>query len=93
MERGATDEQICMFAGENLLRVWTDIERRAKEIQAEGTTPNEAVWEERIDGWTSGVGNDPFMFRSSREKAQKRKDKQITARGSHVTGNGIQKPQ
>ena len=50
MERGAADEQVRMFAGETLLRVWTYIERRGNEIQADGTKPNEAVWEECIKG-------------------------------------------
>jgi membrane dipeptidase len=37
MERGGgTDEQMRMFAGDNLLRVWADVERWAGEIQATG---------------------------------------------------------
>ena len=47
MERGATDEQIRMFAGENLLRVWTEVEKQAKELQARGVKPVEAEYEGR----------------------------------------------
>jgi membrane dipeptidase len=55
MELGATDEQVQIFAGENLLRVWADIERRGNENQARGTKPNETVQEERIKGGQLGL--------------------------------------
>jgi membrane dipeptidase len=86
MERGATDEQVRMFAGENLLRVWENIEKVGKEIQAEGTKPNEAVWEERIKGWTIGPADSPFMFGSSRKKS---KDIRKTAQNLVVNGDGV----
>ena len=89
MERGATDEQIRMFAGENLLRVWNNIEKRGKEIRAAGTKPNEAVWEDRIKGWITGVANSPFMFRSTYEKS---KAIQRTAPNFNVNGNGAHQP-
>ncbi|KAJ3544798.1 hypothetical protein NM208_g2855 [Fusarium decemcellulare] len=41
MQRGATDEQIRLLAGENILRVWGNIEKRSKEIQATGEKPVE----------------------------------------------------
>ena len=47
MERGATDDQIRKFAGENILRVWSEVEKVAERIQAEGRKPNEAIWEGR----------------------------------------------
>ncbi|EOO03452.1 putative microsomal dipeptidase protein [Phaeoacremonium minimum UCRPA7] len=67
MERGATDDQIKLFAGENLLRVWENIERRAKEIQATGEKPVEAEWSGRE--WHRGLKDSPWMLRGSREKA------------------------
>jgi membrane dipeptidase len=66
MARGATDDQIRLLAGDNLLRVWGDIERRAKEIQAE-ELPVEEEWEGR--NWHHGYKNSPYMFRETREKA------------------------
>ncbi|CZR59500.1 related to Putative dipeptidase NECHADRAFT_87110 [Phialocephala subalpina] len=89
MERGATDEQVRMFAGENILRVWGEIERRGKETQAQ-TKPNEAVWEERIKGWATGFANSPFIFRSTREK---RKDIKRTAHNFNVNAEGLHKPE
>lgn len=67
MQRGATDEQVRLFAGENLLRVWEDIERRAAEIQASGEKPSEHEYEARV--WHKGMANAPWMLRGSREKA------------------------
>lgn len=67
MERGATDDQIKLFAGENLLRVWANIERRATEIQATGEKPVEAEWSGR--NWHRGLKDSPWMLRGSREKA------------------------
>ncbi|KUJ11264.1 uncharacterized protein LY89DRAFT_710354 [Mollisia scopiformis] len=60
MERGATDEQVRMFAGENLLRVWADIERdEGKRFK-----------QQAIKGWATGFANSPFMFRSTRERSK-----------------------
>jgi membrane dipeptidase len=47
MERGATDEQVRMFAGENLLRVWTEVEKVARELQDGGVQQVEAEYEGR----------------------------------------------
>lgn len=66
MARGATDEQIRMFAGENLLRVWENIEAAATMIQATGEQPVEEVWEGR--NWKYGHKTMPFMLAGSREK-------------------------
>ncbi|TVY92880.1 putative dipeptidase [Lachnellula willkommii] len=89
-ERGATDEQLRGFAGENLLRVWGNIEKRGKEIRTT-TKPNEAVWEERIKGWATGFANSPFMFRSTREKAKNLKriphNFNVNDKGIHAPGN------
>ncbi|KAL4876201.1 putative dipeptidase [Aspergillus karnatakaensis] len=63
MERGATDEQIRKFAGENMLRVWRDVERVAERLQAQGEKPNEAYWEGRK--WVRDEIPMPRMFRDS----------------------------
>ncbi|KAH9885548.1 membrane dipeptidase-domain-containing protein [Xylariomycetidae sp. FL2044] len=67
MERGATDEQVRLFAGENILRVWAHIEKRAREIQASGEKPVEEEYGERE--WHKGLKDSPWMLRGSREKA------------------------
>lgn len=68
MEKGAaTDEQMSLFAGENLLRAWAEIEQTAREAQAAGEQPVEEEAEERH--WPVGAANRPWMLRGSREKA------------------------
>ncbi|PMD38578.1 hypothetical protein L207DRAFT_568196 [Hyaloscypha variabilis F] len=37
LERGATDEQVRLFAGENLLRVWGNIENVGEQLRAQVT--------------------------------------------------------
>lgn len=68
MERGATDEQMRQLVGENFLRVWAEVEQRAKEIQSE-EGPVEDEWEGRK--WHVDRKSAPFMFRGTREKAVK----------------------
>ena len=67
MARGATDDQIRQLAGDNLLRVWADIERRGEEIQAEGDKPVEEEWEGRK--WHTHYKSSPYMYRETRERA------------------------
>ncbi|KAI8959186.1 membrane dipeptidase-domain-containing protein [Daldinia sp. FL1419] len=67
MERGATDEQVRLFAGENILRVWSNVERRAQEIQATGEKPVEEEYQGRE--WHKGLKDSPWMLRGSRQKA------------------------
>ncbi|KAI2781639.1 membrane dipeptidase-domain-containing protein [Daldinia loculata] len=67
MARGATDDQIKLLVGENILRVWESIEHRAREIQAEGERPVEEEWEGRK--WHKGYKNSPYMYRETRERA------------------------
>ncbi|KAK7418927.1 hypothetical protein QQX98_003630 [Neonectria punicea] len=67
MEKGATDEQIRLLAGENILRVWEQVEKRAREIQATGEKPTEAEYEGRE--WHKGLKNSPWMLRQSRQLA------------------------
>lgn len=64
MERGATDEQIRGLAGENILRVWEEVEQVGKRIQLAGELPNEETWGGRE--WTRGNRDLPCMFRDSR---------------------------
>ncbi|GAM41910.1 hypothetical protein TCE0_042r15407 [Talaromyces pinophilus] len=67
MARGATDDQIRLLVGDNLLRVWADIQRRGEEIQAEGSRPVEDEWEGRK--WHTHYRSSPYMYRSTRERA------------------------
>ncbi|KAI1385684.1 membrane dipeptidase-domain-containing protein [Hypoxylon trugodes] len=67
MERGVTDEQIRLFAGENILRVWSNIEKRAREIQATGEKPSEEEYDGR--DWHKGLKDSPWMLRGSRQRA------------------------
>ncbi|KAI1077229.1 membrane dipeptidase-domain-containing protein [Whalleya microplaca] len=67
LERGVTDEQVRLFAGENVLRVWSNIEQRAREIQATGEKPVEEEYEGRE--WHKGLKDSPWMLRGSRQKA------------------------
>ncbi|KAI4861916.1 membrane dipeptidase-domain-containing protein [Hypoxylon rubiginosum] len=67
MERGVTDEQVRLLAGDNILRVWSEIEQRAREIQATGEKPVEEEYEGRQ--WHKGLKDSPWMLRGSREKA------------------------
>jgi membrane dipeptidase len=57
MERGVLDEHIRLLVGENLLRVWGDIERKAWELQASGGKPVEDEYEERF--WHQGLTYSP----------------------------------
>ncbi|KAF7558137.1 hypothetical protein G7Z17_g7 [Cylindrodendrum hubeiense] len=61
MQQGVTDEQIRMLVGDNILRVWAAVEKRASEIQESGEKPAEEEYEERY--WTEGLPGDPHMFR------------------------------
>ncbi|CVL13413.1 hypothetical protein LB506_008605 [Fusarium annulatum] len=67
MQRGATDEQIRLLAGENILRVWGNIEKSAKAIQATGEKPVEEEYEGRE--WHKGFSTDPYMLRGGLEEA------------------------
>lgn len=66
MARGASDHQIRLLIGDNLLRVWGEIERRGEEIRTT-ELPVEDEWEGRQ--WHVGFKHSPFMFRETRDKA------------------------
>ncbi|RDL40199.1 Dipeptidase [Venustampulla echinocandica] len=70
LQRGATEEQVRLFAGDNLLRVWSNIELAGKRLQSVGQKANEAVWEERLETWPIGFPNSPFMYRKSRDRTR-----------------------
>ncbi|KAI0173365.1 membrane dipeptidase-domain-containing protein [Hypoxylon sp. FL1284] len=69
MARGATDEQIRLLVGENILRVWESIQTRAQEIQSQGERPVEEEFEGRK--WHKGYKNSPYMYRETHERAAK----------------------
>lgn len=67
MARGATDEQVRLLVGDNILRVWKSIEQRGEEIRASGEKPVEEEWEGRQ--WHKGYKSSPYMYRETRERA------------------------
>lgn len=67
MKRGATDKQIRLLAGENLLRVWSDVEKYASRATAQ--LPVEEVWEGRK--WCHVFDHTlPLMFRDSKKECR-----------------------
>ncbi|KAL4946054.1 hypothetical protein BDV06DRAFT_235605 [Aspergillus oleicola] len=63
LDRGATEEQLAKVAGENVLRVWGDVERVRDQMKDEGVLPVEDVWEDRTwwryDGYYQMPDPDP----------------------------------
>ncbi|EEP80335.1 conserved hypothetical protein [Uncinocarpus reesii 1704] len=55
LKRGATSEEARKLAGENILRVWSDVERVARRLQRT-ELPNESYWEGR--NWTRPARRD-----------------------------------
>lgn len=74
MERGATDEQVRKFAGENILRVWSAVEGIARSLQMDGEKPNEETWSGRR--WVRANLPLPYMFRDSAKKRVAGRDEQ-----------------
>ncbi|KAK6383987.1 hypothetical protein LTS17_003279 [Exophiala oligosperma] len=67
MKRGATDRQIRLLAGDNILRVWGQVEKYAQKAQRQSKLPVEVVWEGRK--WFHGHDSDlPLMFRDSKKE-------------------------
>ncbi|EAS27784.3 dipeptidase 1 [Coccidioides immitis RS] len=67
LERGVTDEQARKLIGENILRVWSNVEEIAENIRALGEKPNEETWSGRK--WTAAIDIPmPFMFKDSADK-------------------------
>ncbi|KAF2115334.1 membrane dipeptidase-domain-containing protein [Lophiotrema nucula] len=83
LERGVTDEQIKLLVGENLLRVWGEIEKKAKHFQASGESPVEDEYEGR--GWHMGEAGDPWMLR---ESADTRVPKDAEGLSAVIQGRG-----
>lgn len=68
MKRGATDRQIRLLAGDNILRVWTNVEKYAQKAQGRlQQLPVEDVWEGRkwFHGYDAYL---PTMFRDSKQE-------------------------
>jgi len=63
LDRGATEQQLALVAGENILRVWTEVAQVSQRMQEEGMTPVEDVWEGRkfwrYDGFYQMPDPDP----------------------------------
>jgi membrane dipeptidase len=63
LDRGATEQQLALVAGENILRVWTAVAQVSERMQEEGMTPVEDVWEGRqfwrYDGFYQMPDPDP----------------------------------
>lgn len=68
MKRGATDKQIRLLVGENILRVWTAVEKYAQRAQSTlGELPIEDVWDGRE--WSHVHDADlPLMFHDSKKE-------------------------
>ncbi|TPX16467.1 uncharacterized protein E0L32_003761 [Thyridium curvatum] len=68
MKRGATDKQIRLLVGENILRVWTAVEKHAQRAQSTlGELPIEDVWDGRE--WSHVHDADlPLMFHDSKKE-------------------------
>ncbi|KAI5300581.1 hypothetical protein KEM55_006409, partial [Ascosphaera atra] len=47
LERGASEQDVRNFAGENVLRVWAAVEDHARRERAKGVKPSEETWEGR----------------------------------------------
>ncbi|KAI1912375.1 hypothetical protein LOZ53_006210 [Ophidiomyces ophidiicola] len=56
LQKGATTEQVRGLIGDNILRVWAEVEQVAKRLQTSGEKPNEANWEGR--NWTRPAKRD-----------------------------------
>ncbi|KAI5198292.1 hypothetical protein E4T39_06858 [Aureobasidium subglaciale] len=63
LDRGATEAQLALVAGENILRVWAEVASIAQKMQEEGMNPVEDVWEGRefwrYDGYYQMPDPDP----------------------------------
>jgi membrane dipeptidase len=63
LDRGATEEHLALVAGENILRVWTEVAQVAERMQEDEVTPVEDVWEGRefwrYDGYYQMPDPDP----------------------------------
>ncbi|KAL2788556.1 renal dipeptidase family [Aspergillus keveii] len=63
LDRGASEEQLELVAGRNILRVWSDVEKVRDQMRVEGVLPVEDVWEDRkwwrYDGYYQMEDPDP----------------------------------
>jgi membrane dipeptidase len=63
LDRGATEEELALVAGENIIRVWQGVADTAARLQGEGMAPVEETWEKRkwwrYDGFYQMPDPDP----------------------------------
>ncbi|TVY29654.1 putative dipeptidase [Lachnellula hyalina] len=63
LDRGATEEELALCIGDNLIRVWTEVAAKRDEMKATGVKPVEDVWEGRqwwrYDGYYQIPDPDP----------------------------------
>lgn len=63
LDRGATEEQLALVVGKNLMRVWKGVELIRDQMKAEGVLPVEDVWDDRTwwryDGYYQMPDPDP----------------------------------
>ncbi|KIY63813.1 hypothetical protein CYLTODRAFT_402639 [Cylindrobasidium torrendii FP15055 ss-10] len=64
MRRGASDQDLAKLAGQNILRVWEENERRAAVLSKQ-RRPSEITWRDRI--WKQNYYGLPYMFANSAE--------------------------
>lgn len=69
-ESGATDEQISMLMGKNVLRVWGDNERIAAELKKKGQKVINCNWPEREWRFFSYCKDFPEIFPGAREESK-----------------------
>lgn len=55
-----TDQQVRMLIGENLLRVWEEVEKVASDARKQGELPCEEPWEGRV--WEPVYTDLPRVF-------------------------------
>jgi membrane dipeptidase len=60
LSRGVTDRQAQMLVGNNLLRVWDEVNKVARVIHEEGELPSEESWENRL--WEAENSDVPQLF-------------------------------
>lgn len=63
LDRGATEDQLSKFMGENMLRVWRKIVKVRDEMKDAGVLPVKDVWDDRkwwrFDGFYQMENLDP----------------------------------
>lgn len=66
LARGVSDEQARKLVGDNILRVWSEVEEAAVII-SKNQKPNENVWSDRV--WEEKADLVPQVFSASSRSA------------------------